>query len=44
LSDNQHYFKKKLFSFQVAALPRGAKVEIEAIAIVGDIVEETIED
>ncbi len=30
--------------FQVAALPKGAKVEIEAIAVVGDIVEETIED
>jgi len=32
-----------LISFQVAALPKGAKVEIEAIAVVGDIVEETIE-
>ena len=24
--------------FQIAALPRGAKVEIEAVAVVGDLV------
>ena len=30
-----------LFCFQAAALPKGAKVEIEAIAALGEIVEET---
>ena len=30
--------------FQVAALPKGAKVEIEAIAVIGEIIEETIKE
>ena len=32
------------FFSQVAALPKGAKVEIEAIAVVGEIVEDIIEE
>jgi enamine deaminase RidA (YjgF/YER057c/UK114 family) len=32
------------FVRQVAALPKGAKVEIEAVAVVGEIVEETLKE
>ena len=31
-----------LFFLQAAALPKGAKVEIEAIAMVGEIIDENL--
>ena len=34
--------KSRLFFLQAAALPKGAKVEIEAIAMVGEIIDENL--
>ena len=34
--------KSCLFFLQAAALPKGAKVEIEAIAMVGEIIDENL--